>query len=673
MMKRLFLFVCLLLPVTVLASRNNGGIVLENDKVKVVFDGGNGAMLYLESKAAGWVIMGRECLAQSFELLLPMEGREMTDEDKRYNVVKGIEQADPEIESDGSSVTFTWSGLKTEFMKDIADITFVGRVSLTDRGLEFSGHVDNRSKYHIEYVSWPCFGEVSVPDRSQPLYQSTRNDVRELFPRQANQHGYWGVEWPTSTHILPERSFLQVNGSDRGFMIYNRTYPENLSIPSFELIPGYEIRGVNPYADEIDGEPVRLQFKMNNCVYTMPGESSDLDTVEFVPYCGSWEEGVKIYAADRQPYCNVRSENAAWMGKPQIWRRAGIENGDDLVRYAEESRRLGVDVLLVSGAFRNSSGHIVEVGGLCDAIEKCHGLGLKVVLETAWNLADRHAPGYMDTLRGYVMSDQFINLPYNYGWLCPASPHVQELAEYEWGTKESLMNADGYMNRDHNNTGHSHLCFDLDHGHRFGEPTINGAMSLDMRMARIFKAEGKVALGKGFSDYQNDIYDGYELNVPDEMFVRHRTLSPDEPMIVKVDVRNARRMLNKAVLYRLIPSYTLDFYDDRLSEYTHIVEYGNMIKAMCCRYEDRIWKADFANHEGASVDGDNLEWSVFVDENGRKSVVVANSGTEDNTFAAISVDGAGELVYVTPEDEEPAFFGGRITLAPQSLAVIMEK
>lgn len=50
MMKRLFLFVCLLLPVTVLASRNNGGIVLENDKVKVVLTENGKACCFMESE-----------------------------------------------------------------------------------------------------------------------------------------------------------------------------------------------------------------------------------------------------------------------------------------------------------------------------------------------------------------------------------------------------------------------------------------------------------------------------------------------------------------------------------------------------------------------------------------------------------------------------------------------
>lgn len=656
------------------AQKSGEDLVLENSRIKAVFNPEAGALVHLEDKNTGWVIMGQEDLAQSFELLLPMEGAEMTDEDKRYNVVKGVEQSDPVIEASADHITFTWSGLRTEFMKETADITFRGEVSLTDKGLEFTGHVENNSKYHIEYVSWPCLGEVSVPDKGQPLYHSTISDQRELFPHMFNQHGYWGVEYPTSTYTLPDKSFLQVNNSDRGFMVYNRTFPKNLTITSFELIPGYEIRGVNPYQDEIDGVKVRIQFKVNNCVYAMPGEAADLDPVQFVTYAGPWEEGVKIYAADRQAYDGKKADVADWMCRPMLWRKAGIGSGDDLVRYAEESRKAGVDVLLVGGAFRNSSGHVAEVPGLEDAIGKCHEMGLKVILETAWNQVDRRSPEYMQDFRGYVMADQFINLPYNYDWLCPSSPHVQSLVKQEWLSQPALAAADGYMDRDHNNTNHSLMCFDLDHGHRFGEPTVAGAVEMDCEMAgALASAPGKVAMGMGFSDYQNDYYDGYELNVSDGFFARHRVVSPEEPMVVKVDVNNARKMLNKSLLYRLIPAYDLNFYNDRLLDYKHIVEYGRDVRDFAAKYASRIWDASFSLHEGASVSGESLEWTVFKDRDGKRSVVIVNNGTGHSSEASVEIPGAGALVFAAVEDSRERPFTGKVMIEPQSALVVMEK
>lgn len=103
-------------------------------------------------------------------------------------------------------------------MSEPVDITFKGEVRLTANGLEFPGTVINNSRYVVEYVSWPCIGEITVLDTTQPLYQSTRNDMKELYPHFANRGAYWGIDYPTSTYILPEKSFLQVNNRDNGFM-----------------------------------------------------------------------------------------------------------------------------------------------------------------------------------------------------------------------------------------------------------------------------------------------------------------------------------------------------------------------------------------------------------------------------------------------------------------------
>ena len=195
-----------------------GTISLENDRIAATFDAKSGALVGLVNKASGWKIMDRAVLGQSFELLLPLEGKEMTEQDYRFNVVKGIEQQAPVVERSGDRIVFTWSNLKSPRLAEPVDVTFRGEVRLTDTGLEYGGELINDSPYPVEYVSWPCIGEVSVPDKSQPLHHSTRSDQRELFPHHFNQHGYWGVDYPTSTYELPERSYLQVSNRDQGFM-----------------------------------------------------------------------------------------------------------------------------------------------------------------------------------------------------------------------------------------------------------------------------------------------------------------------------------------------------------------------------------------------------------------------------------------------------------------------
>lgn len=298
MKKKIVLICTLFLCVSVFANREGEWLVLENEYIEAVFDTKNGALVRMTDKNSGWEIMRREILGQSFELLLPLEGVQMSDADCRYNVIKGVEQAKPLIEQSNGRITFVWSGVKSELMDKPADIIFKGEVRMLDKGLEFSGSLINNSKYTVEYVSWPCIGEVTVPDKTQSLYQSTRNDIKGLFPHFSNRGAYWGIDYPTSTYIFPEKSFLQVNNGKEGFMIYNRTLSKHTIITSFELIPGFDKRNTNPYEDEMDGQLVRIQFKANHVLYNKAGDVSILDSLKLVTYSGTWTKGLKLYRDD---------------------------------------------------------------------------------------------------------------------------------------------------------------------------------------------------------------------------------------------------------------------------------------------------------------------------------------------------------------------------------------
>lgn len=650
-------------------------IVMENDCISAVFNPENGALVRLTDKHSGWDIVKREFLGQSFELLLPMDGPEFTDEDCGYNVVKGTEQEAPEVEYLGNGVAFTWKGLRSSTMKDAADVQFRGVVMLTEYGLEYSGTVVNNSGHIVEYVSWPCLGEVSIPDRKQFLMQNTRNDSKELFPHFNNQHGYWGVEWPTSTVVLNDKSYLQVNDDERGFMVFHRETPEHLSITSFELIPGLEQRFTNPWQDEIDGVPVRMQLKVNNCVYALPGESVSLDPVSFVTYKGDMSDGVRLFRSlgkpQRQPF--LKDGDTDWVNEPLTWRKANASDGNALMRIARESVDAGVDVLLLGGWYSRSSGIPVEGRGISEAVAECRRMGLKVVLETDFTRVDRHADVYMTDYRGYIMSDPY-GVPYTFGWLCPGAREVRKIVSGMYDCLPALDLADGYQNRENNHNDRTFACFAPNHAHRYGEPAANGIMKLNMEMSSELSVNGgKTAFGNGFLLEQNDIFDGYVLNVPENMYSRHRLLAPYEPIVVKVGIRDARTGMNKAVLYRLNVAYDLNFYNDRLSDYVHVTEYGRQIEDMRNKFADIIWNAEFCGHKGADVIGSEIEWSVFERPDGKCAVVLSNNGVEKVSKALVSMGGNKELFYISPEDTAPKVFNGSVDVNPLSVVVVFER
>lgn len=673
-MKNITLLGACLFFLSAFANGKDRQVTLENDHVKVVFDTRHGALIEITDKESGWDIMHREVLGQSFELLLPLEGPQMSETDHRYHVIKGVEQERPVIEKHEQGISFVWKGLKSDFIHEEIDITFRGEVSLTERGVEFSGSLVNNSSYTVEYVSWPCIGEVMVPDKAQTLYQNTRNDTKELFPHFSNRGAYWGIDYPTSTYIFPEKSFLQVNNRNQGFIFYHRTLPKHTLITSFELIPGFENRNTNPYEEEMDGQLVRIQFKANHVLYSRKGDVTLLDPLQFVTYRGDWAEGLNLYRNDCTAYTTkLHKFSNSWLDRPLMWRKISIKSGDELLQYAEESAALGVEVLLVSGWYKWKNACLMEVPELVRAIQKCQKKGMRVVLETNWTNVDRYTNGYKEKFRKYVMSDPF-GMPYNYGYICPNAPAVHQWAKDTWLSLPALHMADGYMNNDHNHSGKTYLCFDTNHGHRLGEATINGMMSLDKEMLEaLTKDNGKVAIGKGFIDFQNSMYDGYLIGVSDNFYVRHRYLDPQEPILARVEVKNARRGINKALLYRMNIVYDVYFYNNRLADYPNITTYGNQVNELRKRYQDRLWNATFDEHHGMDISGSNIEYSVFVNKEGKRTAVVCNMSNENVTQVTISYKGKGNLFYATPEVQESRPLNSSIELPSLSAVIIMEE
>lgn len=88
-----------------------------------------------------------------------------------------------------------------------------------------------------------------------------------------------------------------------------------------------------------------------------------------------------------------------------------------------------------------------------------------------------------------------------------------------------------------------------------------------------------------------------------------------------------------------------------------------------------MWYAEFRDTQGAIVEGKNTLHSVFVQENGKRAVVVVNLSKTDNTSASVKLDtpATGKLVMASPLSPESVPFDGVAELAPQGVVVIMEQ
>ncbi len=639
---------------------------LENDRIKACFDSSTGALIRLIDKSTGWEIVERAPLGQSFELLLPL-----TDKDIRYNVVNGMEQKKPVIKRENNRITFTWRGMQTGRMKHKADITFTGTVSLSDHGLEYGGEIINNSNYPIEYVSWPCLGEVTVPDKNQPFYRETRSDSRQLYPNFYNEPGYWGVDYPTSTCILPEKSFVLAHNEKQGFIVTSdETFPTNLLIVSFELVPGFGSRYTNPQTDTIDGQSVRIQFKANRVIYNQPGEKTVLHPVRLSVYKGPWQSGIDIYKDELKKRSSVSPE---WIKQPLVWQTVSANNGEKLIREAKESVKAGVDVLQLSDWYRRTENGIEEAAGMVEAVKECKKMGLRVVLETNWTAVNPREETYREEYYPYLMTDPF-GIPYDRCYLCPSAENVQKKVSEVWSKLEIFKAADGFINADNNHKNNLFLCFSAKHGHRPGEPTANGTMALDKLMCDKIKGSGggeKTALGYGFLD-NVPFYDGYRITTVSRNFAKHRYMHPDIPVMATIDVKNARRDINNALLYRFNITHDPNFYDSRLNDYPQIISYANKVKSLWKRYPESLWDVTPVSGE-ATVEGDNLDRSIYTNNKGKKSVVVVNTSTENTSSVKIKIDGASTIVFATPENTALTVYTGNIELRPQSAIVFFEQ
>lgn len=636
---------------------------LENKNMKAVFDVSNGSLVHLENKQTRWKVISREQLGQSFEILVPLK-------EKRFHVVKGVEQTKPEVNASPEKIVFTWKSLQSDFVEGNLDITFEGTVALTDEGLEYGGALKNNSSYEIEYVSWPYFGEVSVPDKKQRFVFEHRSDTRELFPMFFNEQGYWGVDYPTQICMLPENSLLLIRNDEQGIYVGSKqAVPSEMLIGSFELIPGYEIQ--NPLTDEMDGEMVRIQFKANHVVYTKANNSAALVPVQVQLYKGSWHKGADIYKEWKNTLATGTSPD--WMKQPASWQKVNISQASDLVNYAKGAKEQGVQVLWVNGWMRNGENEVGTIDNLANAIGECQRLGVKVVLDVNLTNVDAHSEWYRDELKNYLITDPF-GVPYSRTTVCPMTQQVKDMVEKQLAQNPAIQAADGVFCNDNNHRNKTFYCFSKDHGHKTPELTATGYFEMEQYLADQAKKSNKeyAVLGYGLFDTQSTSNGGYRIPSVNTSSMQ-RYLNTDLPLIASVDVRTARQDMNMCLKNRYNICYDLQFYNNKLAAYPHIMTYGNQIETLRKKYADFIWNGEFTDTQGATVSGADLSYAVYKRKSdGKKAVVIVNRSENKASTAKVSVDGRA-LVMASPEKQEAVAFSGNVEIQPQSVVVVMEK
>jgi hypothetical protein len=692
--------------------------VLENKTVRAEF-APSGALIGLTAKNTGWPIQRRPELGLSFEMLLPLP-------DRRNNVICGSDQELPELEKTGDRLVITWCNLKSRH-GGIHDITFRGTVRLKDDELTFIAEIANNSDYTVETLSWPCVGDLSRPAgttkfQTGHLYYNLMLHG-ELYPEFLCNVGYWGVDYPTQTSPVSSTGspFYFVQNDKEGLYIGYHDQPVSRMLQyTFQLKPGW-IRcdtnrlGTVPEEDELNGEPVRIEFQAVHYPYCNSGERVALSPVVLAPYVGTWHKGVDHYKAWRDTWFE-RPQAPAWLRSPHSWQLLHINSPEgelrcrykDLVQYAESAKRHGVTAIQLVGWTKdgqdggNPSHDIDSRLGTTEelkaAIAQCQALGVRIVLFSKFTWADQSTDWYRDEGIRYTAKDCYGD-PYPAGgyqyqtWtqlanintrrivpLCHADPESREmlLAEFR---KVTALGAAGTLYDEGQHHHFANYCFDREHEHH--QPAYNHLG--DQPLIDAFKRVASEAdpdylfAGEGLYDQQLQSYHlTYHRTDGLNSTMLHRYIDPEAGMMMAICGYRERNNINFALMHKMIISHEPRLFKGTLEEYPDTVAYARHIDDLRRRYQDRLWDAEYRDVLGATVTADGKPhryYSVFVTPAGLRTVVASNFETNRTLAIRIELDGAAipALTMVTPENPEMvACAAGEVELPPESVVVAME-
>lgn len=696
-MKRLFLLSGLVCSLSVAEAQQT--YTLENDRMQARIDLTSGALCGLESKLTGWDILQTASCGRAFEANIKLS-------DGRFYVINESSQERPRVQIEDDALTFTWERLKVG--SQTLDLGFSGRIRMTDDGLVYDGRLDNASDAVVEQFSWPFVGEVTLPENTRRMlfqYMNyTKFNTEELYPREA------GSGWSN----LPEHSFVLVNNTLQGLYLSSMDHKLDEYIRCvYELLPTpeYASHAGSATSKRDNGERrlMRTQIKAARMIYLQPKESRDLVPFVMTPYEGSWHKGVDLYKAWRKTWF-VEPRRAAWLNEVNTWQQLQINSSEsrinfkvkDLPKYVDEAKRYGVNAIQLTGwsyggqdrGLPNFSldprlGTTEEFRKvIADAQKK----GVNILLFTKFTWADlttEYHEQYLPHRAINASLDPYVHPGYNYNTYtqligvntrrfsihCMMDDTLRGMLHAEF-QKCLDLGAAGMVYDENQHHAGAMLCFDSNHGHRVPGFNYQGADKLGREFYEMCQQSNPDFLmaGEGCYDLQSQYYATYtRADYWHEPVLRY--IDSTVPIACAIIDHNDLNHVNMCLADRYAMSYEVRNFKGHLSEFPRVMAYGRKVDDLRRRYSDFLWNGEFLDVLGATVSGNNIRHTVFVNrKNGKKAVVVYNVDTGHPNEAKVSIDGSSApLVMVSPGHLSPKPFSGTVTLGPQSVVVIMEK
>lgn len=681
---------------------------LENDCMEAALDSANGSLVRLGNKVTGWQLQARSELARSFYLVVPLPERLL-------NVIDGHTQSSPDVRqnNDDKTLIFTWHNLESVYAGKL-DIEVVAAVSLTDNGLAFKMTIHNRSSYPVESVAYPYLADLPREGKlTRGHFAYCNMTLKSLYPEFENERGYWGVPHPIQLVPTPESPFVLVLNEQEGLYVgcHDISFKERVEF-TFQVKPGYGKVGCLPVQDEIEGQPVSLEFMAMHHPFVQPGETYDLSPIVLKTYTGDWHNGTDMYKQWRKTWMQ-KPPAPDWLQPIHSWQQIQMSTwGDslqikynDLIDYARQCQKHGVRAIQLTGwTLYGQDGRLPihdidpRLGTrkeLKDAIRQIQEMGIKVVLYQKYTCVDIGTDWYKQELHQYTSKDIFGNthghegwrydMPSHlagintrpYAWMCMNSEKWQDIALNE--IEKSLnLEPDGILLDESMWHGsNAFYCFDQTHGHRVPAYNFAGDELFEKKLLQLFESNKTqlVLAGEGPYDLQNRHYHLTYHRTHPWHIPAVRYIDPYLPMMNWAYGYDDRENINICLLYRYLISYEPRHFRGKLNEFPLTLEYGKKVDSLRRRYQDWLWDAEFRDTLGAKVqsDGGKIIYSVFYRKADNKiAVVVANHNDKNVCVNVTHHRDNAKFVMVSPEQPEPCAVEQAVEIDSRSMLVFME-
>ncbi len=699
---------------------NDKTIILENESLKIEFDANTGALVKVYVPGTEWEAIGDKNLGLSFQMMVPLPKR-------RNNNVFGNDQVSPKVTvaSDKSSVQFVWDTVTSQYGGK-HDITVFANVTLEKNNVVFEMTIDNKSEYTVENVLYPYIGGLTPPPNSEWfktfIYKYAAADEWSIWPQFDNHRGYFGTDYPfqvaqwSAGTGAPMSPYILLRNKNQGLYIGVNTPSSELVAWNLELRPGYgsSIDHSVPKEKTIADKDVDTRFAAVHVPYIQSGEKRTLTQINIEQFTGSWEQGVDIYKEWRRNWSKppVIPE---WAKEPHSWQQIHINSPEDelrmqfkeLIKVGKQCAKHGVKAIQLVGwndggqdqgnPLHDPDPRLGTFVELKQAIKDIQKLGVKVILFAKFTWADRATDWFRNELVKYSVKDPYGDYYHYQGYMyqtptqlldintkrlipmCFLSKRYLEICNKEFN-KTVELGADGILFDECLHHTPTLLCFDTDHGHRYGAPTYANDNELIYGFSKITEKNHPEFLYAGEACYDWE-FESYHLSYHRSEDVNHIPLSrymrPEVPLMTAVTGFNDRNMINQCLLYRYIISYEPYNFKGMLDDYPLTMDYGKKMDALRTKHRNYFWDGEFTNKVGANVTRKGCEYHPYAVYKNRKDdsygVVIANYDNKKTITVKATLDNGKRLKKYRLVDDQTWHDKDEIIIPPESAVIVLEQ